>query len=118
MSNKVLIDILKIGIKPNKIDAVCFKLPELSTTAVVSTKNNFAAAPVILSKSNLLKNSPHTLEMVTSDKWNFEYSRTQAAYPLDFTKDNKFWASVRRVDDAYGDRNLICSCAPIESYTE
>ena len=68
--------------------------------------------------NNLLKNSPHTLEMVTSDKWNFEYSRTQAAYPLDFTKDNKFWASVRRVDDAYGDRNLICSCAPIESYTE
>ena len=58
MSNKVLIDILKIGIKANKIDAVCFKLPELSTTAVVSTKNNFAAAPVILSKNNLLKNSP------------------------------------------------------------
>ena len=54
----------------------------------------------------------------SQDKWNFEYSRTQAAYPLDFTKDNKFWASVRRVDDAYGDRNLICSCAPIESYTE
>ena len=58
MSNKVLIDIFKIGIKANKIDAVCFKLPELSTTAVVSTKNNFAAAPVILSKNNLLKNSP------------------------------------------------------------
>jgi len=56
--------------------------------------------------------------MVTSDNWPFEYSRAQAAYPLDFTKDNKFWASVRRVDDAYGDRNLICSCAPIESYTE
>ena len=68
--------------------------------------------------NNLLKNSPHTLEMVTSDNWPFEYSRAQAAYPLDFTKDNKFWASVRRVDDAYGDRNLICSCAPIESYTE
>ena len=68
--------------------------------------------------NNILKNSPHTLEMVTADKWNFSYSRSQAAYPLDFTKDNKFWASVRRVDDAYGDRNLICSCAPIESYTE
>tara|TARA_B110000008_G_scaffold156894_1_gene157795 strand:+ start:35 stop:595 length:561 start_codon:yes stop_codon:yes gene_type:complete len=68
--------------------------------------------------NNILKNSPHTLEMVTADKWTFGYSRSQAAYPLDFTKENKFWASVRRVDDAYGDRNLICSCAPIESYTE
>ena len=68
--------------------------------------------------NNILKNSPHTLKMVTADKWNFGYSRSQAAYPLDFTKENKFWASVRRVDDAYGDRNLICSCAPIESYTE
>ena len=56
MSDKVLIDILKIGIKANKIDAVCFKLPELSTTVVVSTKNNLAAAPVILSKNMLLKN--------------------------------------------------------------
>ncbi|MBT5405958.1 MAG: bifunctional glutamate N-acetyltransferase/amino-acid acetyltransferase ArgJ [Gammaproteobacteria bacterium] len=58
MSNKVLIDILKIGIKANKADAVCFKLPELSTTVAVSTQNNFAAAPVILSKKNLLKSSP------------------------------------------------------------
>ena len=68
--------------------------------------------------NNILKDSPHTLDMVTADKWDFNYSRSQAAYPLDFTKDNKFWASVRRVDDAYGDRNLICSCAPIAvSYT-
>ena len=58
MSNKVLIDILNIGIKGNKKDAVCFKLPDMSTTAVVSTKNSFAAAPVILSKSNLLKCNP------------------------------------------------------------
>jgi glycine dehydrogenase len=56
--------------------------------------------------------------MVTADKWEYNYSRTKAAYPLEYVKENKFWASVRRVDDAYGDRNLMCSCDPIESYTE
>ena len=69
-------------------------------------------------KNNVLKNAPHTMEMVTADKWEYNYSRTKAAYPLEYVKENKFWASVRRVDDAYGDRNLMCSCDPIESYTE
>ncbi len=64
----------------------------------------------------LLKNAPHTLAMVTSDKWDFPYSRQKAAYPLGFVYENKFWPTVRRVDEAYGDRNLVCSCAPIESY--
>ena len=68
--------------------------------------------------NNVLKNSPHTMEMFTSDTWEFPYSREEAAYPLDFVKGNKFWPSVRRVDDAYGDRNLICSCTPIEAYAE
>ncbi len=67
---------------------------------------------------NVLKNAPHTLEMITSDSWTFPYTREQAAYPLDYVRDNKFWPSVRRVDDAYGDRNLICTCAPIEEYME
>ena len=69
-------------------------------------------------ESNILKNAPHTLAMVTADNWKFNYSRKQAAYPLSFVSENKFWASVRRVDDAYGDRNLICSCESIESYIE
>jgi glycine dehydrogenase len=69
-------------------------------------------------ESNILKNAPHTLAMVTSDNWKFNYSRQQAAYPLSFVAENKFWASVRRVDDAYGDRNLICSCESIESYMQ
>ncbi len=68
--------------------------------------------------NNVLKNSPHTLSMLTADHWEFPYSREQAAYPLDFVADNKFWPSVRRVDEAYGDRNLICTCAPIEDYIE
>ena len=66
--------------------------------------------------NNVLKNAPHTLSMVTNDEWTFPYSRELAAFPLDFVKENKFWPSVRRVNDAYGDRNLICTCAPIEIY--
>ncbi|MFH4963915.1 aminomethyl-transferring glycine dehydrogenase [Gaetbulibacter sp. M235] len=67
---------------------------------------------------NVLKNAPHTLEMITSTNWIYPYSREAAAFPLDYVKDNKFWPTVRRVDDAYGDRNLICTCAPIEAYME
>ncbi|MFD0964768.1 aminomethyl-transferring glycine dehydrogenase [Pseudofulvibacter geojedonensis] len=68
--------------------------------------------------NNPLKNAPHTQEMLTADEWNLPYSRKQAAFPLEYIAENKFWPSVRRVDDAYGDRNLICSCAPIEAYAE
>ena len=68
--------------------------------------------------NNPLKNAPHTLEMLSSDRWDFPYSRAIAAFPLSYIKEDKFWPSVRRVDDAYGDRNLICTCAPIEAYTD
>ena len=68
--------------------------------------------------NNVLKNAPHTLEMITSNEWYFPYTREEAAFPLDSVRQNKFWPSVRRVDDAYGDRNLICSCAPIEAYAD
>jgi len=67
-------------------------------------------------EQNVLRNAPHTLEMLTSDEWSLPYSREKAAYPLEFVKSNKFWASVRRADDAYGDRNLMCTCAPMEEY--
>ena len=68
--------------------------------------------------NNMLKNAPHTMAMLTADNWDFPYSRQQAAFPLEYIADNKFWPSVRRVDDAFGDRNLICTCAPIEEYME
>lgn len=68
--------------------------------------------------NNVLKNAPHTLAMLTADRWDYPYSREKAAYPLEYIAENKFWPSVRRVDDAYGDRNLVCSCAPIEAYME
>ncbi len=67
-------------------------------------------------KNNLLKNSPHTLELVVSENWKFKYSREDAVFPLDWVRKNKIWPSVRRVDNAHGDRNLICSCNPIENY--
>jgi len=59
---------------------------------------------------NVLKNAPHTQEMVVNDEWNHNYSRVKAAFPLDWIKENKFWPSVTRIDDAFGDRNLICTC--------
>ena len=68
--------------------------------------------------NNPLKNAPHTQKLLTSDQWEFPYSRSTAAFPLDYIAENKFWPSVRRVDDAYGDRNLICSCNPISDYEE
>ena len=66
--------------------------------------------------NNLLKNAPHSMKLITSNQWDKPYTREQAAYPLEFVKNNKFWPSISRVDDAYGDRNLICSCASIENY--
>ncbi len=65
---------------------------------------------------NPLKNAPHTAEMVISDTWNHTYSRERAAYPLPWLRSNKFWPSVGRVDNVYGDRNLMCSCIPMQNY--
>lgn len=85
--------------------------------ALISIRKEIEAATAD-DKNNVLKNAPHTLAMLTTDNWDFPYTREKAAYPLDYIAENKFWPSVRRVDDAYGDRNLICSCAPIEAYME
>ncbi|MGV6846619.1 MAG: aminomethyl-transferring glycine dehydrogenase [Lutibacter sp.] len=63
-----------------------------------------------------LKNAPHTENVLTSDNWEYPYSREKAAYPLSYLRENKFWPTVSRIDDAYGDRNLVCSCNPIEDY--
>jgi glycine dehydrogenase len=68
--------------------------------------------------NNPLKNAPHTLAMLTTDDWDFPYSRQTAAYPMANVAANKFWPSTRRVDEGYGDRNLICTCNPIEDYLE
>ncbi len=69
-------------------------------------------------KDNVLKNSPHTLSVITADQWKHSYSRSKAAFPLDYLKQNKFWPSVSRVNNTYGDRNLVCSCEPVSAYIE
>jgi len=66
--------------------------------------------------NNVLKNAPHTAAIVTSSSWIYPYTREKAAYPLPFVSSSKFWPSVSRIDNAHGDRNLFCSCVPLESY--
>ena len=66
--------------------------------------------------NNLLTNAPHTAVEVTADEWKYPYTRQQAAYPRPYLKENKFWAPVKRVDNAYGDRNLVCTCPSVEEY--
>ncbi|MDC0958637.1 aminomethyl-transferring glycine dehydrogenase, partial [Flavobacteriaceae bacterium] len=88
--------------------------------------NRFCDAMILIRKEidecaendndNLLKNAPHTMKMIIKENWQYPYSRQKAAFPTSYVLENKFWPSVRRVDDAYGDRNLICTCEPIESY--
>ena len=68
--------------------------------------------------NNVIKNAPHTAKLIIADNYDKPYSREKAAFPLPYIKANKFWPSVGRVDNAYGDRNLVCSCAPIESYID
>ncbi|HEX9951423.1 MAG TPA: aminomethyl-transferring glycine dehydrogenase [Rubricoccaceae bacterium] len=65
---------------------------------------------------NVLKNAPHTLAEVTADEWDHAYTRSQAAWPAPWTRERKLWPSVARVDNAFGDRNLVCSCPPMEDY--
>jgi glycine dehydrogenase len=68
--------------------------------------------------NNVLKNAPHTIMMVTDDNWNYPYSRQKAAFPVKAENSDKYWAPVTKIDDAYGDRNLICTCMPVNSYQE
>jgi glycine dehydrogenase len=85
--------------------------------AMVSIKKEIDAH-AFTDHNSVLKNAPHTQEMLTADEWPYSYSRKEAAFPLDYIKENKFWPFVRRVNDAYGDRNLVCSCNPIEDYID
>jgi glycine dehydrogenase len=83
--------------------------------ALISIKNEILACTAG-NTENVLKNAPHTQQLLTANNWSFNYSRQDAAFPLPYIAENKFWPSVRRVDDAYGDRNLVCTCNPIEDY--
>jgi len=69
-------------------------------------------------ENNVLRNAPHTIEVTTSDEWDRPYSRKKASYPLPWIRDKKFWPDVSRIDDGYGDRHLMCTCAPVQEYRE
>jgi glycine dehydrogenase len=69
-------------------------------------------------KDNVLRNAPHTAAAVLADEWRHAYSRERAAFPLPFVRENKFWPAVGRIDNPYGDRNLMCSCPPVAAYAE
>ena len=86
--------------------------------AMMSIRNEIAEIEtgIAEAENNVLVNAPHTAQMVISDAWSKPYSREKAAFPLAWVRDNKFWPSVGKVDNAYGDRNLVCSCVPIEAY--
>ena len=67
---------------------------------------------------NPIKNAPHTVEEISSDEWKHSYSRKEAAFPKEYLKEYKYWAPVARVDNVYGDRNLVCSCPSMEEYKD
>lgn len=88
--------------------------------ALLSIRKEIAAieAGSVDKKENVLKNAPHTQHVICSDDWNKPYSRTEAAFPLDYVRENKFWPAVARVNNTHGDRNLICTCEPVSAYAE
>ena len=92
-----------------EIDRFCDALISIKSEIIACSKDD---------EYNILKNAPHTQLTLTDDEWNLNYSREQAAFPMPYLKSNKFWPSVTRIDEAFGDRNLICTCAPIEDYIE
>jgi len=94
----------------DELDRFCDALMSIHAEieAVVNGKAN--------RQSNVLKNAPHTARQIASDKWNRPYSREQAAFPTPWTREHKFWPAVARIDNVYGDRNLFCSCPPVEEF--
>ncbi|MEI8045882.1 MAG: aminomethyl-transferring glycine dehydrogenase [Bacteroidota bacterium] len=86
--------------------------------AMISIRKEIAAIEdgSIDKHDNVIQHAPHTLAMVTTDNWTLPYSREKAAFPLPCAKEDKYWPAVTRIDDAWGDRNLVCTCAPVESY--
>jgi len=88
--------------------------------AMIAIRQEIAAieAGEVDAEDNPLKNSPHTHQMLIADNWQHSYSREQAAYPSSWLREYKFWPAVGRIDNAFGDRNLVCSCVGMEAYKE
>ena len=96
----------------HELDRFCEAM--ISIRAEIEAIRSGAADP----KNNVLKNAPHTAEQVTADTWDHPYSREQAAYPANWTRGQKFWPAVARIDSVYGDRNLFCTCPPMEEFAD
>jgi len=94
----------------DELDRFCDALIEIRNE--ISEIENGEYSP----EDNVLKNSPHTVDELISGKWSYSYSAKKAYYPLDYIRDNKFWPPVGRIDNAYGDKNLVCTCPPLEEY--
>jgi glycine dehydrogenase len=88
--------------------------------AMLAIRKEIAAveAGVVPVDDNVLKMAPHTAEEAVASKWSHPYSREEACFPVSSLRERKFWPPVARVDDAYGDRNLVCSCAPLSAYVD
>ena len=76
-----------------------------------------ACATAAICSDTAVSNAPHTAHVVTADAWDKPYSRETAAWPLEYLRRHKFWPAVGRIDNAYGDRNLVCACPPVSAYT-
>ena len=97
----------------DELDRFCFAMLEIRKEVEEVRLGKYA------SDSNVLSNAPHSLQILTADEWNYSYSREKAGYPLSELKiNNKFWSPVSRIDNAFGDRNLVCICPPMEVYEE
>ncbi|MEZ2230635.1 aminomethyl-transferring glycine dehydrogenase [Microcoleus sp.] len=94
-----------------ELDRFCDAMIAIRAEIAEIENGNFDA------QNNVLKNAPHTAESLMVDEWNHPYTRAQAAYPTAWTREYKFWPAVGRIDNAFGDRNFVCSCLPIEAYT-
>jgi glycine dehydrogenase len=93
-----------------ELDRFCEAMISIREEISEVEKGEFAA------EDSVLKNAPHPAYLLVGDDWKFNYTRQKAVYPLEWVKDQKFWPSVRRIDSAYGDRNLMCSCIPTSVY--
>jgi glycine dehydrogenase len=90
----------------------------LAAMAQIKTEIDLVASGAYTLADNPLVNAPHTAATVSGDEWTHNYTRATAAYPVASLRANKYWAPVGRIDNVYGDRNLVCSCLPIEAYME
>ena len=95
-----------------ELDRFCDALLAIHTEIVAIETGRFDKI------DNPLKNAPHTATMVLTGEWNMPYSREKAVFPIAYVKEGKFWPTVRRIDSAFGDRNLVCSCIPVEEYAK